>query len=281
MCRWLAYSGPPIYLGRLVLQPENSLIDQSRRALESVSTTNADGFGIGWYGGKPEPGCFRDTLPAWSDQNLLNLCEQIQSGLFFAHVRAATGTDTTRANCHPFHYGRWMFMHNGMIGEFERVCRDLTLMVAPRLFPRIEGTTDSEVLFYLLITNGLEDDPGEALRRTVGQVNGVMTAAGIAAPLRITLAISDGQSIHALRYASDQQAPSLYYGCGPSPRSSAGEVAAETANSVLILSEPLDHAEEQWVAVPQNHLLIAGEGGIAVLPFEPEGWTGTAGGSAA
>ena len=78
MCRWLAYSGPPIFLESVLLHPENSLIDQSRRALESVVTTNADGFGIGWYDRLEEPGCFRDTLPAWSDQNLVNLCRQIE-----------------------------------------------------------------------------------------------------------------------------------------------------------------------------------------------------------
>ena len=96
MCRWLAYSGAPISLNELVFKPEHSLIDQSLSARSSVQTTNGDGFGIGWYGERPQPGLFRDTRPAWNDDNLKSVSEQIRSHLFFAHVRASTGTSTTR-----------------------------------------------------------------------------------------------------------------------------------------------------------------------------------------
>ena len=66
MCRWLAYLGAPIFLSELLFEPENSLIDQSLHARESISTTNGDGFGIGWYAHRAEPGVFRDVLPAWT-----------------------------------------------------------------------------------------------------------------------------------------------------------------------------------------------------------------------
>ena len=49
MCRWIAYSGTPIYLHEAIFEPEHSLIDQSLRARSSETTTNGDGFGIGWY----------------------------------------------------------------------------------------------------------------------------------------------------------------------------------------------------------------------------------------
>ncbi len=120
MCRWLAYSGPPIYLDSLILRPEHSLIAQSRRAFMSASVTNGDGFGIGWYGERPEPGLFRDTRPAWNDDNLKSVSEQIRARLFFAHVCASTGTATTRDNCHRFRHGPWLFMHNGLIGGLSR-----------------------------------------------------------------------------------------------------------------------------------------------------------------
>jgi predicted glutamine amidotransferase len=102
MCRWLAYAGPPVYLESLILKPEHSLITQSRDAHQSITTVNADGFGIGWYGARPEPGVFRDIQPAWNDSNLKSLVEQIASRLLFGHVRATTGTAVTRLNCHPF-----------------------------------------------------------------------------------------------------------------------------------------------------------------------------------
>ncbi|MCB2055271.1 MAG: class II glutamine amidotransferase, partial [Geminicoccaceae bacterium] len=116
MCRWLVYRGDEIFMEELILQPHNALIHQSLRARLAPTVTNGDGFGVGWYGARPEPGVFRDILPAWNDPNLRNIAQQVRSRLFMAHVRASTGTATSRANCHPFAFGRWLFMHNGQIG---------------------------------------------------------------------------------------------------------------------------------------------------------------------
>lgn len=267
MCRWLAYSGPPIYLDSLILRPEHSLIAQSRRAFMSASVTNGDGFGIGWYGERPEPGLFRDTRPAWNDENLKSVSKQIRSRLFFAHVWASTGTATTRDNCHPFQHGPWLFMQNGFIGGFDRVRRELALAIRPSLHACLQGTTDSETFFYLLLGNGLDQDPGAAFVATVAQVRDIMTAAGVTEPLKMAAVVSDGQTITALRYASDGLAPSLFYGCGIMPRDGAGATLEPAGNSVLVLSEPLDHAAEQWLEVPDSHMLLAGGGGVAVLPF--------------
>lgn len=272
MCRWLAYSGPPIFLEALVFEPENSLCSQSLQALESKSPTNGDGFGIGWYDHREEPGLFREVLPAWNDDNLRSLAAQIRSGLFFGHVRASTGTVTNRSNCHPFRHGRWMFMHNGMIGGFDRLRRALMLAIEPNLFGAVKGNTDSEVFFHLLLSNGLEDDPVAALSRTVGQVTRAMTEAEVTEPLRLTVALTDGRTIYALRHASDKFAPSLYYGCGAKPWVPDGARGVgdgdPAGDSILILSEPLDHVETQWTAVPKSHVLIAGDGGVASVPFE-------------
>jgi len=105
-CRFLAYLGEPIRLADLVCAPAHSLIHQSMRADEGKTPTNGDGFGLGWYAERPEPGLYREGRPAWSNENLRSLCEQVRSRLFFAHVRASTGTATTRANCHPFGHAR-------------------------------------------------------------------------------------------------------------------------------------------------------------------------------
>src|SRR6202008_7436 len=113
MCRWIAYRGESIALEQDVTAPAHSLVVQSLKALESTASTNGDCFGPGWYAEHDEPGLSREVRPAWSDENLRHLCRHIRSRLFFAHVRASTGTATTRPNCHPFAHGRWMFMHNG------------------------------------------------------------------------------------------------------------------------------------------------------------------------
>src|SRR3546814_4163740 len=100
MCRWLAYTGAPVFLDELICKPTHSLVEQSLCATEAKSPTNGDGFGIGWYGERPEPGLYREVLPAWNDPNLRNLAYQIRAGLFFAHVRASTGTASSRSEEH-------------------------------------------------------------------------------------------------------------------------------------------------------------------------------------
>ena len=81
MCRWAAYIGRPIFLEEIVSRPGHSLIHQSHCATECHSTINADGFGVAWYGARPEAGLYRDVMPAWSDPNLKSLTAQVKSGL--------------------------------------------------------------------------------------------------------------------------------------------------------------------------------------------------------
>ena len=170
MCRWLAYSGSPILLKEALYAPAHGLIDQSLHSRLGAETTNGDGFGIGWYGAPPIPGVFHSTEPAWNDQNLHELSEHISSSHFFAHVRAAIGSAVQQTNCHPFRHGRWLFMHNGYINEFDKLKRDLVLAVDPSLYPQIKGQADSEVLFYLALTLGLERDPPSAIEQAIGLV---------------------------------------------------------------------------------------------------------------
>lgn len=267
MCRWLAYSGPPIHLDAVLFKPANSLIRQSRQARMCASPTNGDGFGVGWYGERAEPGLFRDVLPAWNDENLMSVSEQIRAGLFFAHVRAATGGGISRDNCHPFRHGRWLFMHNGQIGGFDRVRQALEMRIAPALYPCRRGATDSEAFFYLLLGNGLADDPAGAFARTVADVLSVIAGAGVEEPFRMTAAASDGAAIYALRFSSDGRSPTLFYGA---PSLCAGAAPGSPARRpVLVLSEPLDADAGDWVEVPEAHLLTAADGAVAVTAFTP------------
>jgi len=258
MCRWLAYTGAEVFLEQLIFEPENSLARQSLSAQHTNWPTNGDGFGVGWYGTRDEPGLFRDVLPAWNDSNLRNVSAQIQSGLFFAHVRASTGASTSRTNCHPFRYGPWLFMHNGQIGGFETVRRTLMLDVEPGLFRYIHGSTDSELFFYLLLTYGGSDDPQGAFTRAVNRVLEVMHEFDIEAPFRMSAALTNGKTVYALRFASDDRAPSLFYG------------EADTlvrADGVLIASEPLGTDPGPWQEVPQRQFLTVTGGDVAAIPF--------------
>jgi predicted glutamine amidotransferase len=251
MCRFLAYRGEPIFLSDLVCAPTHSLVHQSLHAEEAKSGTNGDGFGIGWYGERPEPGLYREIRPAWSDENLKSLCEQVRSGLFFAHVRASTGTSTTRANCHPFAYGRHLFMHNGQIGGYARIKRRLEAMIPDDLYDARLGTTDSEAIFLAALADGLTRDAVAAMARTLKTVRDLMTEAGVEEPLRFTAACTDGESLWAYRWACDGQPPTLYY--------------RETDGHLLVVSEPIDGRDRGWREVPKGCVLVARAGGPAAV----------------
>ena len=187
MCRWAAYTGEPIFLEDIVSRPGHSLIRQSHCAEQARQATNADGFGLAWYAGRTEPGLYRDILPAWSDPNLKSLARQIRSGLFLAHVRAATGGATSRANCHPFVAGRWSFMHNGEIGGFDAIRRRLEGALSDAHYDGIEGTTDSELFFRLMLDRGLDADPEGGLGRAVADVLDAQRRAGIDPAFKLSL----------------------------------------------------------------------------------------------
>ena len=258
MCRWVAYQGAPVFLEEFVSRPCQSLIAQSRHCREAKTEVNADGFGLGWYGDRAEPGLFRDVRPAWSDENLLSLAHQIQSRLFFAHVRASTGTATTRSNCHPFSSGKWLFMHNGQIGGYDRIRRRIDTAIPDELFNQRAGTTDSEAIFLLMLAHGLETDPRGAVLKTMALVETEMRRARIEEPLRFTSAFSDGRTLYAVRYASDRQPPTLYTRVNTD------------VHGTLVVSEPLDDDRSGWVAVPAQSFVTVTGGKVAVQAFGRE-----------
>src|SRR5580658_5801236 len=211
MCRWLAYSGSPLLLKEALYGPANSLIQQSLHSRLGAETTNGDGFGVGWYGAPPTPGIFHSTEPAWNDQNLRELSGHVTSALFFTHIRAAIGSSVQQTNCHPFRHGRWLWMHNGYINEFATIKRDLILAIDPSLYPEIKGQADTEVLFFLALTFGLEENPPAAVQQAIGLVEAVAKRHGGPHPFQGTVATSDRESIWAFWYSSERKSRSLFY----------------------------------------------------------------------
>lgn len=211
MCRWLAYSGAPILMSEVLYGGPYSLIDQSLHSRLGAETINGDGFGVGWYGEPDTPGVFRSIEPAWNDRNLREIAGHINSPLFFSHIRAAIGTAVQQTNCHPFRHDRWLFMHSGYINEFATIKRDLSIAIDPSLYPEIQGQTDTEVLFYLALTFGLQADPAAAVEQAVALVEAAATMRGVPHPFQGTIAITNGESIWAIRYSSERKSRSLYY----------------------------------------------------------------------
>ena len=273
MCRWLAYSGSPIRMEELLVKRDRSLLDQSLHSRLGATTTNGDGFGVGWYEDAETPRLYRSTHPAWNDRNLRELAAGVSSRLFFAHIRASTGTAIQETNTHPFRHGRWLWMHNGLIREFPVVRRELALAVADELYPSIEGTTDSETMFYLALTFGLEDDPIDAVGRMVGLVEDAGRRHGIEHPIQMTVATTNGESIWAFRYSSEGSSRSLYFSTRMDslkalyPESE--ELARLSDESRAVVSEPLGDLPGAWNEVPESHVGIVRPGSDELLPFTP------------
>jgi glutamine amidotransferase len=229
----LAYLGEPIFLEDLVCKPRHSLVRQSLRATEAKTVTNGDGFGVGWYGERQSPGVYHEVMPAWSDQNLLALCANVRSPLFFAHVRAATGGGISRQNCHPFQHGPYMFIHNGQIGGYPQVRRAMETLLPDSLYENRHGGTDSELLFLLIVARIEAGAPVlDAVRSVLNETVTLMQSRGIGAPLRFSAALADGEQVWAFRWASDDAPPTLYL--KPQP------------GGWAVASEPLGDDAEAW-----------------------------------
>lgn len=253
MCRIAAYLGPPIPLERIIVLPRHSLLEQSRHAREAKLTVNGDGFGIAWYAHDTRPGQYRDVLPAWSDGNLTSLCRTVVSRLFLAHVRASTVGGTTRTNCHPFTYGRWSFMHNGQLADFGRIRRGLEATLPDELYAARQGSTDSELLFLLMLAQGLDCDPKGAAERAIRQVFDAQGPTSSAT--RMTCAFSNGADIFAFRLSSDCKSPSLYLG------------QHLTSGGAVLASERLDSSVGQWTAVEEGAFGVLSETGWSAERF--------------
>lgn len=271
MCRWMAYTGGSMVLEDLLFKAKHSLIDQSMASKSRDTPTNGDGFGVGWFGHRERPGLYRSVRPAWNDHNLRDISSQVDTHMFLAHVRATSHAVIQETNCHPFRHGHWLFVHNGEVAEIETLRRDLVLAVAPELFPFLQGTTDSEVMFYLALTFGLQADPLGALARMAGYVEETARRRGVREALWMTLGACEGHTVWAVRYASDGDAPTLHY----SRRVEDIERLNPRMSGVLdpttrvIVSEPIGVLVDAWETVPQATAIRIQQGVVESFPFVP------------
>lgn len=257
MCRWAAWIGQPVFLDEIISRPGHSLIVQSQFAEQCKSAINADGFGVAWYDRRPEPGLYRDIHPAWSDSNLAAVANQVCSPLFLAHVRASTGSAISRNNCHPFAVGRWSFMHNGQVGGFDQFRKQADMAIDDALYRFRKGATDSEAMFLRAIGHDIDRDPIGAMARAVGEFQQMSERAGAAPHMRLSAAFSDGERLFAVRYASDDKAPTVYYR------------RCDARAGFMVVSEPLEAGETGWVAVPAGVICCFTRDSVVQHAFRP------------
>jgi predicted glutamine amidotransferase len=246
---------------------------------ERTEPLNGDGFGVGWYA--PEigtaPGVFRSITPAWNNRNLASLSRVVTSPLILAHVRAASVlSGVNEANCHPFRYEQFLFMHNGDVGNFRKIRRALLDSVCDEAFDNIYGSTDSEHVFALIIDElqqlqdlGPADRLAAALDRVLTRTVDLVQRFGDGDTCYLNFAVSDGENAVVSRFcsAAGEEPESLYMYRGTYPLgNSTGATETQDAGGLatLISSECLS-SDDGWTAIPANHLVILPKGADPVL----------------
>ena len=272
MCRWMAWLGQPVLIEELLFNSPHGIVDQSLHSRMGAEPTNGDGFGLGWYGTGEGPGVYRSVSPAWGDANLRELAAHVESPLFMTHVRAAIGSPIQETNCHPFRRGNWLFVHNGFIADFHLLRRDLMLAIDPEQFADVQGSTDTEVVFHLALTFGLEEDPLAGLERAVGLVEATGRAHGIEHPVQMTIGISNGERLWAVRYSTEGHSRTLFISQEASALRALGHERLERLGDEdrAIVSEPLGDLEGVWLEVPESSAVIVQPGADEQRPFRPQ-----------
>jgi predicted glutamine amidotransferase len=273
MCRFVAYQGPPVLLADLLYRPRHSLVAQSYRAESMSQPFNGDGFGVGWYPEelRPFPCVIRTITPAWASQNLASLSAAVRSPRVFAHVRAASpGLAVQETNSHPFQHGRFLFMHNGTIKGFRSIRRRLQQSLPDWAWESIQGTTDSEHVFALVLAELGEPEADcttaelrGALVRALQRLVRLVDEAGASPAMACNFALTDGRSTVVSRYARGLPNGSLHYSLGQryacvdedGDMAGAGEPRPRVA---IVASEPLTRRAEDWREIPENHALCLG-----------------------
>jgi glutamine amidotransferase len=300
MCRILAYLGEPLPVRNLLFDPDNSLVRQSYSPRMMNTFLNLAGFGMkAWDPAslRPEdPFTYRaTTLPSF-DRNLHSISSKLAPTCLVAHVRGVTYSSealVATTNLHPFQFtgARVALAHNGHLRQFARMRYSLVEHVRPEFAQRIEGTTDSEWI-YALILSQLDDPYGlptagqlaDATANALRILRQVRAAHGIDTSSPVNVCVSTGHAMVATRFSfdygwyppedemleTDLPFVSLWYAIGGEYTKREGDwqmTAGERPSSLIIASEPLTTDSSSWLEVPEYSMLTA-ELGSEGLAFE-------------
>jgi predicted glutamine amidotransferase len=292
MCRALAYLGQPVLLDNLLFQPDSALVKQSFMP-KMLHMLNLAGFGLrAWDRHSPDPlkpYSYSSTALPIFDRNLKALSEKIRPTCVLGHVRGVaynTEVEISLQNVHPFQFRgtRLALAHNGDLARMGEMKPLLLESIRPEIAGMIHGTTDSEWI-YALIVSQLADPAGassaeelmRAVDRTFAIIRGARARLGIATSSSVNLFLTTGEQLAAVRYCFDfgcyrTEDPakvheanlnflSLWYTSGSEYGYHDGEWkmagGADTADSIMIASEPLTRDVSTWLEVPEYSMIYA------------------------
>jgi len=159
------------------------------------------------------------------------------------------------SNCHPFGFGRHLFMHNGQIGGYEKVKRAIEAYIPDEVYCSRAGNGDSEAIFLIAAGFGLDRDPIGALKRTLQMCLDVVSRAGLNEPVRFSAIHADGEKLHAFRWSSDERPPTLYW--------------RNMGEGIAVASEPFGTGVERWDIIPANTVATITGADISFDEFNP------------
>lgn len=237
---------------------------------------------------RADPCVFTSITPAWNNINLRRLSDKIRSSTIFAHVRAATpGLITSQTNCHPFQYKQFMFMHNGAVAHWETIKRALLFSLREKFFSAIQGSTDSELCFFLIL-NEIETlldaaqlpamtaaevykaAIGNVIRRLVRDIEAAAAATASHAAHEVTMlnfCFTDGDICCCTKFVHpvDRTPASLYFTSGTefTDQNHGGQFRMIQQDKRqlchIVSSEPLTADVDDWISVPTNTLITINE----------------------
>jgi glutamine amidotransferase len=272
-------------------QVHSSLL-AAENALGAQSNNHPDGWGVAYYVDDC-PQLMRSPQHALGDQLFHRLSGVVASETVLAHVRKATQGSKSVFNCHPFQYGRWVFAHNGDIPNFPETREALREHIPPRLRRFILGDTDSETVFYILLTElerlgplnrpHLVGDLIKAVSRTMEVVRGICDRPG-QPPCLLTMIATDGAALVGVQGGKELFLSTYKKRCGERDTcpslSPECEAPSKTGfvNHFILSSEPLQGAnvwEElkpgEIAAVDARMSTQRGSVGRAALPlYQPQ-----------
>jgi glutamine amidotransferase len=290
MCRVLAYLGEPLALDHVLFETDSSLVRQSYRPRMMATFLNLAGFGMVAWDPRSvradDPFTYRvTTLPAF-DRNLRDLAGKIAPTCLIAHVRGVSYSERemiSAPNLHPFRFpgARVALAHNGHLREFGRMRYDLLRHIDPAIARSIEGNTDSEWI-YALVLSRLEEPYGapeprelaDATAAALRLLREVRARHGIDTSSPVNLFLTTGEALVATRFSfdygwypdddvmleTDLPYVSLWYTVGGKYVENDGEsamTASDAPRSLLIASEPLTIDISTWLEVPEYTMITA------------------------
>lgn len=144
MCRLFAFrSVIPSQVHQSLIQADNGLCE--------LSQEHPDGWGVSYYL-EGSPHVVKSENAAFDDHIFKRVSGVVSSETVLAHIRKSTLGSHSILNTHPFQHGRWVFAHNGNVKNWDSHREELRKFVLPELVPYILGETDSEMLFFIMLS---------------------------------------------------------------------------------------------------------------------------------